>query len=72
MRVTAHYHPDMKLLILNDLHIEFEDFAPPATDADVIIDGGYCGHEPTTVIDLSGEVPLVVRQGKGDISFLSE
>ncbi len=39
---------------------------------DVIIDGGYCGHEPTTVIDLSGETPLVVRQGKGDISFLSE
>ncbi len=27
----------MKLRILNDLHIEFEDFAPPATDADVVI-----------------------------------
>ncbi len=39
---------------------------------DVIIDGGYCGHEPTTVIDLSGESPQVVREGKGDISFLGE
>jgi Icc-related predicted phosphoesterase len=27
----------MKLHILNDLHIEFEDFDPPATDADVVI-----------------------------------
>ncbi len=39
---------------------------------DVIIDGGDCGHEPTTVIDLSGESPQVVREGKGDISFLGE
>ena len=39
---------------------------------DVIIYGGYCGHEPTTVIDLSGESPQVVREGKGDISFLGE
>ena len=35
---------------------------------DLIIDGGNCGHEPTTVIDLTGEYPLVVREGKGDIS----
>jgi hypothetical protein len=23
--------------ILNDLHIEFEDFTPPGTDADVVV-----------------------------------
>jgi tRNA threonylcarbamoyl adenosine modification protein (Sua5/YciO/YrdC/YwlC family) len=39
---------------------------------DVIIDGGYCGFEPTTIIDLAGEVPAVIRQGKGDTSFLTE
>ena len=33
----------MKLHILNDLHIEFGDFAPPATDADVIILAGDIG-----------------------------
>ncbi len=33
----------MKLHILNDLHIEFEDFAPPATDADVVILSGDVG-----------------------------
>jgi tRNA threonylcarbamoyl adenosine modification protein (Sua5/YciO/YrdC/YwlC family) len=33
---------------------------------DLIIDGGNCGHEPTTVIDLTGEYPVIVRVGKGD------
>lgn len=34
-------------------------------ELDLIIDGGHCGFEPTTVIDLTGEVPVVIRQGKG-------
>ncbi len=33
---------------------------------DLIIDGGYCGFEPTTVVDLMGDVPVVLREGKGD------
>ena len=33
----------MKLHVLNDLHIEFEDFEPPATDADVAILAGDVG-----------------------------
>lgn len=33
----------MKLHILNDLHIEFEDFDPPETDADIIILAGDIG-----------------------------
>lgn len=33
----------MKLHILNDLHIEFEDFDPSATDADVIVLAGDIG-----------------------------
>jgi len=35
---------------------------------DLILDGGACGVEPTTVIDLSGGAPILVRRGKGDIS----
>ncbi len=34
-----------------------------------IIDGGHCGLEPTTVIDLVGETPVLVRRGKGDTSL---
>ena len=35
---------------------------------DLIIDGGACGVVPTTIIDLSGEAPILVRQGKGEIA----
>ncbi len=31
-----------------------------------VIDAGACPHEPTTVIDLSGEEPEVLRRGRGD------
>jgi len=33
---------------------------------DVVIDGGYGGNIGSTVIDLSGELPEVLRVGKGD------
>jgi len=32
---------------------------------DLIIDGGFCGLEPTTVVDLQDGVPQLVRQGAG-------
>lgn len=35
---------------------------------ELVIDGGYCGLEPTTVIDLTGDSPELLRQGKGDFS----
>ena len=39
---------------------------------DLVMDGGFCGHDPTTVIDLTGERPAILRQGKGDIDWLVE
>ena len=36
---------------------------------DLIIDGGYCGYEPTSVIDLNEDPPRVLRVGKGDVSL---
>ena len=35
---------------------------------DVIIDGGLTRQEPTTVVDLNGEAPELIRQGLGDAS----
>src|SRR5688572_19848341 len=32
----------------------------------LIIDGGYCGQEPTTMVDLMGDEPQILRKGKGD------
>ncbi len=41
-------------------------------EVDIIIDAGYAGYEPTSVVDLTGERPVVIRQGSGDVSeFLS-
>lgn len=33
---------------------------------DLIVDGGVCGLEPTTMVDLVAGVPEVLRVGKGD------
>lgn len=35
---------------------------------DLIVEGGAVGLEPTTVIDLTGDAPELVRQGKGDVA----
>lgn len=33
---------------------------------DLVINGGDCSHEPTTVVDLTDEFPKILRVGKGD------
>jgi tRNA threonylcarbamoyl adenosine modification protein (Sua5/YciO/YrdC/YwlC family) len=35
---------------------------------DLVIDGGPCGTEPSTVIDLTEETPRVLRAGKGSLA----
>jgi tRNA threonylcarbamoyl adenosine modification protein (Sua5/YciO/YrdC/YwlC family) len=37
-------------------------------ELDLVIDGGYCGMEPTSIIDLVDEVPQIIRRGQGDVS----
>ncbi len=36
---------------------------------DLIIDGGYCGMDETSMINLEDDVPVILRVGKGDVSF---
>jgi tRNA threonylcarbamoyl adenosine modification protein (Sua5/YciO/YrdC/YwlC family) len=36
-------------------------------EIDAVLDGGDCGIEPTTVVDLSVAPPVIVRKGKGDL-----
>lgn len=38
---------------------------------DLVIDGGGCGIDPTTVIDLTGESPVITRLGKGSTAMLT-
>lgn len=52
---------------LNDAQVIFSRYA---NQLSAVIDGGACALQPTTVIDLTGEAPAVVRRGQGDLSAL--
>ena len=38
---------------------------------DLFVDAGYCALEPTTVVDLSGDHPVILRHGSGEASKLA-
>lgn len=33
---------------------------------ELVIDGGWCSNEPTTVVELTGDAPVIARAGRGD------
>jgi tRNA threonylcarbamoyl adenosine modification protein (Sua5/YciO/YrdC/YwlC family) len=42
-------------------------------DVDLVIDGGVCGPEPTSVVDMAdGAAPLILRRGRGDLSAFEQ
>ena len=61
-------------LIMPDEHLPMTDpyqiEVMLGNQVDLIIDGGFCGQEPTTVLDLMADPPEVMRQGKGEVSWL--
>lgn len=38
---------------------------------DLVIDGGYCGLESTTVVSFEEDVPTIIREGMGNLSLFS-
>lgn len=78
--VTQHLLDELRQPIMSStLILPDEDF--PMTDpyqirlaleqqVDLIIDGGYSGHNATTVIDLMEDSPKILRQGDGDTDWL--
>ncbi|HEY3730651.1 MAG TPA: L-threonylcarbamoyladenylate synthase [Steroidobacteraceae bacterium] len=83
IRVPDHVVPQMLLTELGEPLMSSTLLLPgdelPLTDADqirsrlehqldAILDGGHCGIEPTTVIDLAVSPPVVVRSGKGKLA----
>ncbi|MFA7437576.1 L-threonylcarbamoyladenylate synthase [Castellaniella sp.] len=59
--------PVGEALPLNDAQDIIDRYAH---DLDAIIDGGACPFESTTVIDLTGPAPEVMRRGRGDPAAL--
>lgn len=52
---------------LNDAQLIFDRYANQLA---AVIDGGACVLTPTTVIDLTGPAPEILRRGQGDLSAL--
>jgi tRNA threonylcarbamoyl adenosine modification protein (Sua5/YciO/YrdC/YwlC family) len=61
--------------------LQFPDAEEPVSDpkdyrqeleqqVDLVLDGGPCGLVPTTVLDLTGDAPVLLRRGLGDVSGL--
>lgn len=85
IRVPEHKVTQALLELLNEplmsCTLQFPDAEEPVSDpndyreelerqVDLVLDGGPCGLQPTTVIDLTGDAPVLVRQGRGDVSSL--
>ncbi len=51
-------------LPLNDPDVIYDRLQ---NQVDMIVDGGFCDLEPTSVIDMTSDVPEIVRVGKGDV-----
>ena len=83
LRIPDHKVTAMLLTELNEPIMSSTLLLPgeelPLTDAkeiherlehsvDLVLDGGNCGLVPTSVIDLSGDRPVVVRAGRGDVT----
>jgi tRNA threonylcarbamoyl adenosine modification protein (Sua5/YciO/YrdC/YwlC family) len=81
IRVPAHPVPEAILgvlaepimsstLLLPDAELPLNDPAEILQrlegKVDLIVDSGACGIVPTTVIDLTADYPVIVREGKGD------
>lgn len=68
--VEALGHPILSASLPGDM---VEEYTDPETIkdnfdklVDIVIDGGTGGMEPSTIIDLTGDEPLMTRQGKGE------
>lgn len=48
-----------------------EVFEQLSKQVDLVIDGGTCSINPTSVIDLCSGTPEILREGKGDLSLFS-
>jgi tRNA threonylcarbamoyl adenosine modification protein (Sua5/YciO/YrdC/YwlC family) len=45
------------------IHEKYDDFA------DLVVDGGFGGNEPSTVVDCTGPEPVILRQGTGELEL---
>ncbi|MFO7851468.1 MAG: L-threonylcarbamoyladenylate synthase [Bacteroidota bacterium] len=59
---TSVHDPDEIIEYTTDPELIYEKYRD---FADLVIDGGYGNNEPTTVVDCTGDQPLIIREGIG-------
>ncbi|MBF2708575.1 L-threonylcarbamoyladenylate synthase [Flavobacterium soyangense] len=64
---TSIYDEDEVIEYTTDPELIFEKWQ---NLVDMVIDGGYGDNQASTIIDLSGDEPIVVREGKGSLDIL--
>ncbi len=64
---TSIHDEDEVLEYSTDPELIFEKWQ---NQIELVIDGGYGNNVPSTIIDLSGNEPKVIREGKGDLDIL--
>lgn len=64
---TSIYDDDEVIEYTTDPELIFEKWQ---SKVDVVIDGGYGDNTASTIIDLTGNEPEVIREGKGSIDIL--
>jgi tRNA threonylcarbamoyl adenosine modification protein (Sua5/YciO/YrdC/YwlC family) len=65
LAVSTIHHDDAIIEYMTDpeeIHEKFEH------QVDLVIDGGFGGNVPSTIIDCSNEEPIIVREGKGNLA----
>ncbi|OGS70647.1 MAG: threonylcarbamoyl-AMP synthase [Flavobacteria bacterium RIFCSPLOWO2_12_FULL_31_7] len=66
--VSTSIHDDDEVIEYStDQELIFEKWQ---NQVDLIIDGGYGENVASTIIDLTGQEPIVVREGKGDVDVI--
>jgi len=86
LTTTFHVDDDTDLLLQPGFHLEeqmrsynlglgvahsfAEDNAVLAINVQAVVDAGACPREPTTVVDLTAEEPVLFRLGRGDPALL--
>lgn len=63
---TSIYDEDEVIEYMTDPELIFEKWGDIV---DVIVDGGYGDNIPSTVIDLTSDEPILVREGKGSLEI---
>ncbi|WP_459209830.1 L-threonylcarbamoyladenylate synthase [Aquimarina rhabdastrellae] len=64
---TSIYDEDEIIEYTTDPELIFEKWEK---QVDLVIDGGYGGNIPSTIVDLTSSEPVLIREGKGDVSIL--